>query len=259
MGEISSLEQHHRCIRTALPFAPCSSLLGENCYGVLPLSRSLHVWSFDPCAWRIREHNHCLHADVCFRLCLPVAWERACDLHLWVDVFFYLSKQQLRLGFKHRVQLESSRALQTWNRGSWVWQSTPCLQVDMLVQSICFVTVVHSFTHVRSSIQDNTANGARLQHEGGQLVTYKFPEGRTTRVIFHACVVQKPIMSLGCIAQQRYWSDLCADIGTLFFLDKIQTKHSQTQLHKEESLFFVKGMLIAPFSTAGVSDEVAQE
>ena len=45
----------------------------------------------------------------------------------------------------------------------------------------------------------------------------------------------------------------------LFFPDKIQTKHSQTQLHKEESLFCVKGMLVAPLSTAGVSDEVVQE
>ena len=71
--------------------------------------------------------------------------------------------------------------------------------------------------------------------------------------------VQKPIMSLGCLAQQGYWSDLCADTGTLFFLVKIQTKHSQTQLHREDSLFFIKGMLIAPLSTAGVSDEVAQE
>ena len=44
-----------------------------------------------------------------------------------------------------------------------------------------------------------------------------------------------------------------------FFPDKIQTKHRRTQLHEEESSFFVKGMLIAPLSTAGVSDEVAQE
>ena len=62
-----------------------------------------------------------------------------------------------------------------------------------------------------------------------------------------------------CLAQQEYWSDLRADTGTLFFLGKIQTEHSQTQLHKEESLFFVKGMLVAPVMTAGVSDEVAQE
>ena len=38
----------------------------------------------------------------------------------------------------------------------------------------------------------------------------------------------------------------------------MQTKHSQTQLHKEESLFFAKGMLIAPLPTAGMRDEVAQ-
>ena len=70
---------------------------------------------------------------------------------------------------------------------------------------------------------------------------------------------RKPILSLGCLTHQEYWSDLRADTGTLFFPDKIQTKHSQIQLHKEESLFFVKGMLVAPLSTAGVSDEVAQE
>ena len=103
------------------------------------------------------------------------------------------------------------------------------------------------------------SSGAQLQHDGGRLVTHKLPQGRTIRVLFHACEVQKPILSLGCLAQQGYWSDLCADTGTLFFLDKIQTKHSQTQLHKEESLFLVKGMLVAPLSTAGVSDEVAQE
>ena len=64
---------------------------------------------------------------------------------------------------------------------------------------------------------------------------------------------------LARLAQQGYWSDLRADTGTLFFPDKNQTKHSHTQLHKEESLFFVKGMMVAPLTTAGVSDEVAQE
>ena len=105
----------------------------------------------------------------------------------------------------------------------------------------------------------HTASGARLQHDGGRLVTYTLPEGRTIRVLFHACAVQKPILSLGRLAQQVYWSDLRADSGTLFFPDKTQTKHSHTQLHKEESLFFVKGTMVAPLTTAGVSDEVAQE
>ena len=90
-------------------------------------------------------------------------------------------------------------------------------------------------------------------------MTYKLPEGRTIRVLFHACAVQKPILSLGRLAQQEYWSDLRADTGTLFFPDKTQTKRSHTQLHKEESLFFVKGTMVAPLTTAGVSDEVAQE
>ena len=56
-----------------------------------------------------------------------------------------------------------------------------------------------------------------------------------------------------------YWSDLRAHPGTLFFPDKIQTKHSQTQLHKEESSFFVKGMMVAPCRQLGVSDDLDQE
>ena len=48
----------------------------------------------------------------------------------------------------------------------------------------------------------HTASGARLQHDGGRLVTFKHPEGRTVRVLFHACDVRKPILfSLGCLAQ----------------------------------------------------------
>ena len=70
---------------------------------------------------------------------------------------------------------------------------------------------------------------------------------------------RKPILSLGRLAQQGYWSDLRADTRTLFFPDKIQMEHSQTRQHKEESLFFVKEMLVAPLSTAGVSVEIAQE
>ena len=105
----------------------------------------------------------------------------------------------------------------------------------------------------------HTASGARLQHDGGRLVTYKLPEGRTTRVLVHACAVQKPILSLGRLAQQGYWSDLRADSGTLFFLDKTQTKRSHTQLHKEERVFFVKATMVAPWTTAGVSDEVAPQ
>ena len=62
----------------------------------------------------------------------------------------------------------------------------------------------------------HTASGARLQHDGGRLVTYKLPEGRTIRVLFHACAVQKPILSLDRLAQHGYWSDLRADTGTLF-------------------------------------------
>ena len=67
------------------------------------------------------------------------------------------------------------------------------------------------------------------------------------------------MLSLGRLAQQGYWNDLRADTGKLFFPDKTQTTRSHTQLHKEETLFFVKETMVAPLTTAGVSDEVAQE
>ena len=50
----------------------------------------------------------------------------------------------------------------------------------------------------------NTVSGARLQHDGGRLVRFKLPEGRTIRVLFHACDVHEPILSLVCLAQQGY-------------------------------------------------------
>ena len=68
------------------------------------------------------------------------------------------------------------------------------------------------------------------------------------------------ILPFGCFAQQVHWSDLRADTQLhCSFFDKIQTRHSQTQLHKEESLSLVKKMLMVSLVTAGVSDEVAQE
>ena len=42
----------------------------------------------------------------------------------------------------------------------------------------------------------HAASGARHQHDGGRLVTFKLPEGRTIRVLFHACEVQQPICLL---------------------------------------------------------------
>ena len=70
-------------------------------------------------------------------------------------------------------------------------------------------------------------------------------------MLFHACDVQKPIISLGS-SFSRY-------TGTLFFPDRIQTQHSQTQLHMEGSLLGVKVIPMVPLVTAGVSDDVARE
>ena len=43
------------------------------------------------------------------------------------------------------------------------------------------------------------------------------------------------------------------------FLTEFKHNTAKTQLHKEDRLFFVKGKLMAPLVTAGVSDGVAQE
>ena len=69
---------------------------------------------------------------------------------------------------------------------------------------------------------------------------------------------KKTILPLGSHDQQEYWSDLRAGTGTLFFLDRIQTQHSRTQLQKEGSLFFAKGIPMARLVTAGVTDDVAR-
>ena len=60
-----------------------------------------------------------------------------------------------------------------------------------------------------------TASGARLQHDGGRLVIFQHPDGRTLPVFFDACCIQTPILSLGRLAQQVFWSDLRADTSTL--------------------------------------------
>ena len=39
---------------------------------------------------------------------------------LWKRISLLKQLQQCRIFHKHRVQLENSRAFQTWNRGSWV-------------------------------------------------------------------------------------------------------------------------------------------
>ena len=87
----------------------------------------------------------------------------------------------------------------------------------------------------------HTASGARLRDEGGRLVRFTLPEGRTIRVIFHACDVQKPFSLLVVSLSRKYWSDLRADTDTLFFPDRVRIQHSQIQLHEKESFFYVRG------------------
>ena len=83
---------------------------------------------------------------------------------LWKRISLLTQPQPCRILHKHRAHLELSRAIQTGNRkvGSWVRQSIPCLpQGDKLVQSVCLLTVVHSFTHVQSSISRTKSTVAR--------------------------------------------------------------------------------------------------
>ena len=94
---------------------------------------------------------------------------------------------------------------------------------------------------------------ALLQHDGRRLVTFTHPERRTIRVISMRVMFKNPFYPSVVLRTKGHWSDLRTVTGTLFFPDRIQTEHSQIQLQKEESLFFVEGMLMAPLVTAGVS------
>ena len=72
---------------------------------------------------------------------------------LWKRISLLKQLQPCRVLHKHRVQLEHSRAIQSWNRGSWC-VTINSVSTRRLVQSICFLTVVDSFTPVQSRIQD---------------------------------------------------------------------------------------------------------
>ena len=77
---------------------------------------------------------------------------------LWKRISHLKQPQPCRILHKHQVRSELSRATPNLEQKGWVMgvaQSIPCLPLgDRLAQSICFLTVVHSFTHVRSSFQD---------------------------------------------------------------------------------------------------------
>ena len=76
---------------------------------------------------------------------------------LWKPISLLKQLQPCRI-----LQLENSRAIQTWNcvdhRCDNQFRVSTRRQV---VQSICFLTVVHRFTPVRSRIQDRTSGSYR--------------------------------------------------------------------------------------------------
>ena len=90
----------------------------------------------------------------------------------------------------------------------------------------------------------HTASGARIHHDGGRLVIQTFR--RTVNSSAFPCVRGSKTHTLLVVSLSRGSGVIFAQTQVHFFLVKIQTQHSQAQLHKEESLFFVTGMLMAP-------------
>ena len=117
-----------------------------------------------------------------------------------------------------------------------------------------FLTVVHSFTFVRSRIQDKRHRWLILE----SIRKVEHDSNMTEDELFHACAVQNPFLSLGRLAQQGTGVIFVQILEHCSCLTRPR-RNEATQLHKEESLFFGKGTLVAPLSTAGVSDEVVQE
>ena len=89
-------------------------------------------------------------------------------------------------------------------------------------------------------------------------MTYKLPEGRTIRVLYHACAVQKPILSLGRLAQQGTGVTFAQTLEHLF-LDKTRRNVATHSCTRKRVCSLSKGRWVAPLTTAGGSDEVAQE
>ena len=104
----------------------------------------------------------------------------------------------------------------------------------------------------------HTASGARLQHDGGRLVTYKLPEGRTIRVLFHACAVQI-FFFVSAVSLSRGTGVIFVQILEHCSFLTIPRSNVASHSCTRKSLFFVKGTMVAPLTTAGVSDKVAQE
>ena len=84
--------------------------------------------------------------------------------------------------------------------------SLPSTRRQAGAQYLLFLIAMHSFMQCPIEYPGqripllhpgiHKASGARLQHDGGRLVRFQLPEGRTLRVLFHACDVQKTLPSL---------------------------------------------------------------
>ena len=92
----------------------------------------------------------------------------------------------------------------------------------------------------------HTACGARVQHDGGRLVTYKLPEGRRIRVLFHACAVQRPILSLGRVAQQGYCSDFLETLEHCCFLTRPRRNVATHSCTRKRVCSLAKGRWLRP-------------
>ena len=65
-------------------------------------------------------------------------------------------------------------------------------------------------------LEIHTANGVRLQHDGGRLARFKLSRRQDNPSAFPCVRCQKTILLFGCLAQQEYWSDLRTDTRYAF-------------------------------------------
>ena len=149
---------------------------------------------------------------------------------------------------RHRTQLKLFSAIQTRSKEGGTLSSllqesrqfgAEYLLVDICAQFLACPTENPGQRVYSLDLGLHTASGARLQHVGGRSVRFQLLEGRTIQMLSHVCDVQKPIIP-SFVSLSRIFE------LTLFFTNRIQTQLSQTQLHKGDRLFVVKGMLMAP-------------
>ena len=133
---------------------------------------------------------------------------------LWKRLSLLEQLQPCRIFHKHRVSLESARAIQTWN--PWIMMGVTINSLSTRRQAGAEYLLLDSGAQLHACritypgqkipLPDpgiRTASGARLQHDGGMTGDIQTCRRTNNSSAFSTRVaVQKPILSLGCLAQQ---------------------------------------------------------